>query len=196
MSPLLLCIEDHADTRELLAEALSDRGFQVVTAADGVSGLEQLRQLRPDLVICDILMPGLSGFDVLEKLSERPDDELAMIPFVFLTALDDRETILRGRRLGADDYVTKPVDFEILAEIIKRRLAPPGRTAPQPALTPREREIMTWVARGKSSTDIAVLLGLSDRTVDFHVENVIRKLGVATRTQAAIQACLARMIRL
>jgi len=196
MSPLLLCIEDHAETRELLAEALSDRGFQVVTAVDGASGLEQLRQLRPDLVICDILMPGLSGFDVLEKLSERPGDELATIPFVFLTALDDRETILRGRRLGADDYVTKPVDFEILAEIIKRRLAPPGRTAPPPALTPREREIMTWVARGKSSTDIAVLLGLSDRTVDFHVENVIRKMGVATRTQAAIQACLARMIRL
>jgi CheY-like chemotaxis protein len=76
----------------------------------------------PDLVLCDINMPVMSGFEVLERLNEFAP-RFRYIPFVFLTAMADRENELRGRHLGADDYVVKPVDFEVLHTIINDRLA-------------------------------------------------------------------------
>ena len=189
MSARILCIEDDEDTRELLADVLGGRGYRVEVAVDGREGLERIHADPPDLVLCDISMPQMSGFEVLEALSGVDTDRLGSIPFLFLTALADRDTALKGRRLGADDYVTKPIDFELLAEIVKTRLGPAGRLGrTPPALTRREIEVLTWAARGKSSTDIATFLGLSDRTVNFHIENVLRKLGVATRVQAVVKA--------
>jgi DNA-binding NarL/FixJ family response regulator len=198
MTAKILCIEDDAETLALLVAVLSGVGFDVVTAADGQSGFETIVSARPDLVICDIMLPRLSGFEILERLSWVPAESGSAAPFIFLTALDDRDAILKGRRLGADDYVTKPVDFDILLEIVKRRLAPAGRfqQTPAPVLSPRELEILTWVARGKSSTDIAAMIGISDRTVDYHVENAMRKLGVSSRVQAAVKACAAKLIRI
>jgi DNA-binding NarL/FixJ family response regulator len=197
MPAKILCIEDDAETLALLVTVLGGAGFTVATAVDGQSGLEAIVAERPDLVICDILLPRLSGFEILERLSWGPSEDGAA-PFIFLTALDDRDAILKGRRLGADDYVTKPVDFDILVEIVRRRLAPAGRflQTPVPSLSPRELEILSWVARGKSSTDIAAMIGLSDRTVDYHVENAMRKLGVSSRVQAAVKACAAKLIRI
>jgi DNA-binding NarL/FixJ family response regulator len=113
------------------------------------------------------------------------------VPFVFLTALADRDTELKGRRLGADDFVTKPIDFEILATIIESRMARVARNevwSRQVELNDREVESLTWSARGKTSSEIAAVLGLSKRTVDFHIENACRKLNVATRIQAAVKA--------
>jgi len=193
----ILTIEDDRESRELLAEALAGQGYQVLQAAEGRSGLASIAAHRPDLVLCDILLPDVSGFEIMEQLAARPEDGLAATPFIFLSALDDRESILRGRRLGADDYVTKPVDFDILLEIVKRRLAPADRSplGRLPDLTPREREVLTWVARGKSSADIGLLLTLSEDTVDYHIQKVMRKLGVATRIQAAIKAANAKLIR-
>ena len=197
MTQRILTIEDDRESRELLAEALAGQGYQVLQAADGRSGLTSIVAHRPDLVLCDILLPDLSGFEIMEQLAARPEEGLAATPFIFLSALDDRLSILRGRRLGADDYVTKPIDFEILSEIVKRRLAPADRSAPGrlPELTAREREVLTWVARGKSSADIGLLLTLSEDTVDYHIQKVMRKLGVATRIQAAITAANAKLIR-
>ncbi|MBF0561293.1 MAG: response regulator transcription factor [Alphaproteobacteria bacterium] len=189
MSASILCIEDDEDTQELLVEFLTGHGYDVQSVNNGQDGLIAIMSNPPDLVLCDISMPQMSGFELLERLASLDPDQLGSVPFVFLTALTDRETALRGRRLGADDYVTKPIDFELLIEIVKIRLCSPGRLGRIPAkLTPREVEALTWVARGKSSTDIATLLCLSDRTVDFHIENAMRKLGVATRVQAAIKA--------
>lgn len=198
MTPKILCIEDDAETLALLASVLTGAGFDVVTAADGQAGFDAIVAERPDLVICDILLPRLSGFEILERLSWVPAENGSSAPFVFLTALDDRDAVLRGRRLGADDYVTKPVDFDILLEIVKRRLAPAGRfqQTPPPTFSSRELEILAWVARGKSSTDIATLIGISDRTVDYHVENAMRKLGVKTRVQAAVKACTWKLIKI
>jgi DNA-binding NarL/FixJ family response regulator len=198
MMAKILCIEDDAETLALLVAVLGGAGFEVVTATDGQSGFETIVSERPDLIICDIMLPRLSGFEILERLSWIPTESGAAAPFVFLTALDDRDAILKGRRLGADDYVTKPIDFDILVEIVKRRLAPAGRfrQTPLPSLSARELEILTWVARGKSSTDIAAMIGISDRTVDYHVENAMRKLGVNSRVQAAVKACAARLIRI
>lgn len=188
MSARLLCIEDDPDTRALLVEELVEAGYDVRAAQDGAEGLTEALGFRPDLILCDVMLPRLSGFDLLEKYGALVPN---VPPFIFLTALTDRENVLRGRRLGADDYVTKPIDFDILLEIVKRRLsraAPASPTASGHDLTDREVETLTWVARGKSSSEIAEMLGISERTVNFHVENVMRKLDVVSRVQAAVVA--------
>ncbi|MEI7608153.1 MAG: response regulator transcription factor, partial [Rhodospirillaceae bacterium] len=160
MSARILCIEDDEDTRELLVDFLGGRGYRVEAATDGREGLERILADPPDLVLCDISMPRMSGLELLETLSGFDADRLGSIPFLFLTALADRETALKSRRLGADDYVTKPIDFELLAEIVRTRLGPVGRLGrTPPALTRRETEMLTWAARGKSSTDIAAFVG-------------------------------------
>jgi DNA-binding NarL/FixJ family response regulator len=144
----------------------------------------------PDLVLSDISMPGMSGFEVLERLTALAP-RFRHMPFVFLTALSDRDNELRGRQLGADDYVTKPIDFDVLATIITARLAGVARMELWPKLvdlSDREVEALTWVARGKTSAEIAQILGLSKRTVDFHIDNAREKLGAATRTQAVMKA--------
>ncbi|MBV8849430.1 MAG: response regulator transcription factor, partial [Methylobacteriaceae bacterium] len=150
----------------------------------------------PDLVLCDINMRVMSGFDVLEHLT-RIAPRFNNVPFIFLTALTDRNNELKGRRLGADDYVTKPIDFDVLAAIIAARLAHVARTdvwVRDVQLNDREIEALTWVARGKTSIEIAQILDLSKRTVDFHIDNARNKLGVATRTEAAIKAVTGRLI--
>ena len=192
----ILCIEDNPDTLELMAEELQEAGYLVECAADGLSGLAALRQRRPDAVICDIDMPGLSGFEVLEKAA-ADGNLLGRVPFILLTAYDDRDSVLHGRRLGCDDYLTKPIDFELLVEVVRTRLMRVGkRDGDLPArLSEREAEALTWSARGKSSADIAVLMSLSERTINFHIENASAKLGVATRIQAAVKASLLGLIK-
>jgi DNA-binding NarL/FixJ family response regulator len=114
-----------------------------------------------------------------------------------VTALSDRDNELRARRLGADDYVTKPIDFDILETIIKARLAGVARIEIRPKLADlndREIEMLTWVARGKTSAQIAEMIGLAKRTVDFHLDNARNKLGAATRTEAVIKAAFGRLI--
>ena len=119
-SKKILCIEDDAETAALIAEDLQDRGYAVSIAADGHSGLSAILKSGPDLVLCDINMPGMTGFEVMERLIALAP-KFEAVPFIFLTARTDRDSELKGRRLGADDYVTKPVDFEILAAIIDAR---------------------------------------------------------------------------
>jgi DNA-binding NarL/FixJ family response regulator len=119
------------------------------------------------------------------------------MPFVFLTALTDRDNELKGRQLGADDYVTKPIDFDMLVAIITARLAGIARTGLWPkaiALNEREVEVLTWAARGKTSAEIAKILDLTKRTVDFHIDNARGKLGAATRTEAVLKAATGRLI--
>ncbi|MBF0562068.1 MAG: response regulator transcription factor [Alphaproteobacteria bacterium] len=198
MAARLLCIDDEAEVRQLVVDMLGLRGFTVDVAANANEGFTGILHNPPDLVLCDILMPEESGFDLLERLSSLSCDHLGPIPFIFLTALADRETILKGRRLGADDYVTKPIDFDILVEVIKARLGPPGllgRRLERP-LTRREAEVLSWAAHGKTSVDIAALLDIGERTVDFHLGNAMHKLGVSTRAQAVMKATLHRLIRL
>jgi DNA-binding CsgD family transcriptional regulator len=104
---------------------------------------------------------------------------------------------LRARRLGADDYVTKPIDFDMLEMIINARLAGVARNDVWPklvTLNDREIEALTWVARGKTSAEVADVIGLSKRTVDFHLDNARVKLGAATRTEAAIKAAIGKLI--
>jgi len=191
--PKILCIEDDPATCELLTEVLQDEGFEPLIASDGDEGVKKIRE-RPNLILCDVDLPRMSGFDVLRVL-RRSRGELRKIPFLFITAYGSRESNLLAWRLGCDDFLTKPLDFELLVEIVRRRLSHSPRTAPPPfILTDREVEAMAWVAQGKSSADIAVLMHVTERTVNFHIDNVIHKAGVATRVQAAIRCALLELI--
>jgi DNA-binding NarL/FixJ family response regulator len=194
----ILCIEDDPETASLIAEDLGDRGFDVRVVHDAQEGMSVILNEPPDLVLSDIGMPGMSGFELLERLTGLWP-RCASIPFVFLTALADRTHELKGRRLGADDYVTKPVDFDRLEMIIAARLARVARgpvSSKLVSLNDREIETLTWSARGKTSLEIAKILGLSKRTVDFHIDNARTKLGVATRIEAAIKATTTGLIAL
>jgi DNA-binding response OmpR family regulator len=195
--PVILCIEDDKDTAGLLVEDLAERGYRMLVAHDGGEGLRLILAERPDLVLCDISLPVLSGFDILARLGEITP-RFAYMPFIFLTAFTDRDSMLKGRSLGADDYVTKPVDFEMLDAIIRQKLERNPKSEVWPAavqLNPREVEILTWAARGKTSAEIAQILDLSKRTVDFHADNARMKLGAATRIEATIKAATQRIIR-
>ena len=113
------------------------------------------------------------------------------MPFVFMTRQTDRKHELEGRQLGADDYIKKPIDFDILAAIINARLAGVARTkvwSEHVKLNSREVEVLTLVAQGQRSAQIAKELGIAKRTVDFHLDNARIKLGAATRAQAVVKA--------
>jgi DNA-binding response OmpR family regulator/DNA-binding CsgD family transcriptional regulator len=116
----ILCIEDEDDLRSDLAEELTAADYNVLQAANGSEALSVLEQNRPDLVLCDITMPGLGGYDVLRAMREQ--GELADVPFIFLTALADRNDVLVGKQAGADDYLVKPIDYEILLATVAARL--------------------------------------------------------------------------
>jgi DNA-binding NarL/FixJ family response regulator len=191
----ILCIEDDRGTAALIAEALAEWGFEPIMAYNGAEGFAEIIKHRPDLVLCDIKLPYMSGFEVLERLNEIAP-QFGHVPFVFLAA--DRENELRGRRLGADDYIIKPIDFEVLHAIVNARLARVARNEIWPKLTvlnDREVETLTWVARGMTSAEIAKITGLSKRTIDFHLDNARVKLGAATRTEAAMKAAIGRLIQ-
>jgi DNA-binding response OmpR family regulator len=192
----ILCIEDDRETAALIAEELVDRGYDVSLAHDGRDGLAAILRIMPDLVLSDISMPAMSGFELLESLIALAP-RFSKMPFVFLTALTDRDNELKGRQLGADDYVTKPIDFDLLAIIITARLAGVARTGLWPktiALNEREVEVLTWAARGKTSAEIAKIIDLTKRTVDFHIDNARTKLGASTRTEAVLKAATGRLI--
>jgi CheY-like chemotaxis protein len=119
----LLIIEDEAPLRANLVRIFSAEGYRVIAAADGNEGIRRAREARPDLVICDILMPLVDGFGVLASLRSQP--ETAAIPFIFLTASADKENLARGLRSGANDYVTKPFKIADLLAAVRKRLPPP-----------------------------------------------------------------------
>jgi DNA-binding response OmpR family regulator len=194
--PHVLCVDDDRETTGLIAEELVDRGFTVSIASDGEEGFQAILTKQPDLALVDVTMPVLSGFDLLERLVSLAP-RFSSMPFLYLTALSDRANELRGRQLGADDYITKPVDFEILTSIIKARLARVARGPVWPravGLTEREVETLTWAARGKTSSEIAIILGLTKRTVDFHIDNARLKLNATSRIHAAVKAAAGQLI--
>lgn len=116
----ILVIEDNQEVRENLIEILELSNFSVLSAEDGTQGVELAQTQSPDLILCDVMMPKLDGFGVLNILGKRPDT--AGIPFIFLTAKAERSDFRRGMNLGADDYVTKPFYKDELLSVIETRL--------------------------------------------------------------------------
>lgn len=188
----IFCVEDEVDIRTEIVFALKKFGFNVVSASSGEEALSALRTIHPDLILCDILMPGFGGLELLKRVREQLP-QLSSTPFLFLSALGDRTHILEGLKLGADDYLTKPVDFEVLEAKIKRNLnlverarSAPTRLIAPPSLklTKREVEVLSEFALGHTNAKVAENLGLSEYTVGDHAKSIFRKLEVTTRTQA------------
>ena len=117
----ILVIEDEFQIRLNLQLMLKAEGHEVEQASNGREGLSKFAESRPDLVLCDVMMPELDGFGVLEALRANPDN--ADLPFVFVTALDDRASMRRGMNLGADDFLNKPFTRDELLEAVNTRLA-------------------------------------------------------------------------
>jgi DNA-binding NarL/FixJ family response regulator len=188
----ILCIENDRDTAALIAEELVKRGFEVNVAYDGQEGLLAIMKVTPDLILCAMSMPSMTGFEVLKRLDEIAP-RLGKIPSVFLTALTDDENQIKGHWLGTEDYIVKitPIDFDRLTSIINTRLAGVARTQ----LNDRELQALTLVARGGTSAEIARELRVPKRTVDFHIKNACNKLHARTRTEAAIKAAASGLIK-
>ena len=207
----ILIVEDQVPMRRNIALLLEMEGFKVVTAGNGVTGVEAARREHPDLILCDVMMPEMDGYGVVQAL--RADKDMASIPFVFLTAKGDKADIRIGMNFGAADYPTKPVIREDLLAAVHARLARaktfdermqdavskagggfnPDFSSPGPlqrefGLTAREAEVLLWVAQGKSNLDVATILGMSDKTVKQHMGSIFQKMGVEGRNAASLRA--------
>jgi DNA-binding NarL/FixJ family response regulator len=204
----ILIIEDQPQMRRKLAMILEREQFQVATAPNGLIGLDLARSDPPDLVICDIMMPELDGYGVLEAL--RADKATATTPFIFLTAKGERVDQRAGMSIGADDYLTKPVMKDDLLSSIHARLKRRDReeqrlqekldqTSFNPEFdsparlealgpSPREAEILNWLAQGKSNSEIGLILNISVTTVKKHLVHIYEKLGVESRHAATLRA--------
>jgi DNA-binding NarL/FixJ family response regulator len=196
----ILVIEDEPDMRRNLATVLRLEKYQPITAENGRVGVELVKKEKPDLILCDVMMPELDGYGVLQALRENADT--ALIPFIFLTAKGQKEDLRSGMNLGADDYLTKPVPKAELLKAIEARLLRSEQQAQREfkpdfssagpllklGLTPRAAEALLWAAQGKTNSDIAVILGISESTVKKHLLEVFEKLGVETRSAATLRA--------
>lgn len=196
----ILLIEDEPEMRRNITTLLRYHDYLVVAAENGRSGIEAARRETPDLILCDVMMPGLDGYGVLHAL--QADDTLARTPFIFLTAKGEKDDLRSGMDLGADDYLTKPVGNADLIRAIETRLRrhqqqatrefKPDFSSHKPllalGLTPRAAESLLWLAQGKTNSDIATILGITESTVKKHVQEIFDKLGVETRSAAAVRA--------
>ncbi|SCA56927.1 conserved hypothetical protein [Candidatus Terasakiella magnetica] len=126
----ILCIEDEKDLRHDICEELRDNGYEVIDACDGAQGLDLIRTELPDLVLCDIRMPIMDGFELLDKV-RNSYGQWANVPFLFLTAYGERDEMLKGLEKGADDYLTKPVDYDMLIVRVSTMLRQVNRVTQQ-----------------------------------------------------------------
>ncbi len=120
-APLILCCEDEPQLLRDICDELREAGYRVAAAAGGAELLTQLESCTPDLLLCDIMMPGVDGFGVLAAF-RRDYPHLAHVPLIFLTALSMTDAIVAGKRAGADDYLTKPINYDLLLSTIEARL--------------------------------------------------------------------------
>ena len=200
----IVVVDDHTLFRRGVTALLSRvPGFDVAgEAADGFEGIKAVAAHKPDVVLLDLHMPGISGIDAMKAiLHDAPGTHVVM-----LTVSEDAEDLITALRTGALGYLLKNIDGEFLVESIRRaadgqsvmspemtgklmREVRAGATAPAgPALSPREREILQHLARGASNKEIARDLELAESTVKIHVQHILRKLDLSSRVQAAVWA--------
>jgi NarL family two-component system response regulator LiaR len=201
----VLIADDHAVVRfGLRALLATEPGIEVIgEAADGIAAVEQVRALRPDVLLLDLLMPGKNGLQVMEELAEAAP----AVRILVLTNSADDEHLFPAIKAGALGYLLKESGpHELLTAIrnvahgesslhpaVARRVLqefarPPAPPAAEEHLTERETEVLRLVAHGLSNKDVAAQLSLSERTVRSHVSTILAKLHLSSRTQAALYA--------
>jgi len=201
----ILVVEDHHVVRQGLVALLSVvDGVEVVgQAADGVEAIEQLTATRPDVTLIDLRLPKLSGVEVIQRVrAEQPHTR-----FIVLTTYDGDEDIYRALQAGARAYLLKGMTLDVLVSTI--RLVHAGKSCIPPViaqklaermgteqLTNREQDVLEQIVRGKSNKEIGAELDISEATVKTHINNLLGKLGVTDRTQAATAAIQRGLVQL
>jgi two-component system nitrate/nitrite response regulator NarL len=184
----VLVVDDDADSRSLIADALEQGGYETREVSSGQAALEAARREIPRLVVLEVALPGLCGYEVCHRLRNEFGQGL---PIIFVSAeRTERFDVVAGLLLGADDYLAKPVSPDVLlarTRRLDRRVTPvtPGVAA---KLTKREMEVLRLLAEGLEQEAIARELFISRKTVGTHVEHILRKLGVHSRAQAVALA--------
>ncbi|MES3023231.1 MAG: response regulator [Pseudomonadota bacterium] len=208
----VLLVDDHALFRSGIRSLLQRHAdFAVVgEAADGVEGIKRCQQLKPDVVLLDLHMPGMSGLETLHLMRQ----DCPSMAVIMLTVSEESEDLALAMRAGAQGYLIKNIETDYLLRAIRRahageivvaealtgKLVAHMQSGPQERtlseidkLTPRERDILACLALGESNKFIARKLDLADSTVKIHVQNVLRKLKLTSRVQAAVFAVEHRM---
>jgi len=204
----ILLVDDHSLFRSGIKALLeSQQGFDIVgEASDGLEGVKRAKQLQPDVVLLDLHMPGTSGLEALQMISEDvPDTEVLM-----LTVSEDGQDLMQALRSGARGYLLKNSEIDFLVNAIRQAVKGESVMSPQMAntlveavrqpvieekpapqtakLTPRESQIIVMLASGESNKGIARTLDLAESTVKIHVQGILRKLNLSSRVQAAVYA--------
>jgi two-component system nitrate/nitrite response regulator NarL len=205
----VLLVDDHTLFRSGVKALLQrQKDFEIVgEASDGLEGIKRARSLKPDLVLLDLHMPGVSGREAVRLIV----DELPGTKVVMLTVSEDADDLLETLQAGAHGYLLKNIDTDYFINAIRSaadgeavmspqmmaklmqsvRAAPVTTAAPAPdkeRLSPREREILRFLARGASNKEIARSLDLAESTVKIHMQNILKKLNLVSRVQAAVYA--------
>ena len=202
MSKRLLVVDDEPNLLRAVAACLKAGGYEVNTARSGREALVQLAEAVPDLVVSDIRMPGMDGYQLAHQLRGSP--RTALVPIVFLTAKDETADRIEGFRAGVDAYLTKPFEPDELIAVVSGILKRVERTHSQIArlvgstvaddvpmtfqddeLTEAEDRVALAVSRGLTNKEIAVELEISVRTVENHISHILNKKGFGNRVEIA-----------
>ncbi len=193
----LLLIDDDPNLILLVKDYLEFRGYEVIPASNGRVALDIMKEFTPDLIICDVMMPEMDGYTFVETL--RSDMNSDWVPVIFLSARGQTADRVRGLTTGADVYMVKPFEPEELVAQVESSLRHTDRLLQmqsvglQPVLqidrdielTPTENRVIQYVAKGMSNREIADTLGVSQRTIESHVSNMLGKTGLHNRTELA-----------
>ena len=202
MSKRLLVVDDEPNLLRAVAACLKTEGYEVNTARSGREALVQIAEVVPDLVVSDIRMPGMDGYQLARQLRGSP--RTALVPIVFLTAKDETSDRIEGFRAGVDAYLTKPFEPEELIAVVNGILNRVERTHSQIArlvgsqvfedapatfqdeeLTEAEDRVALAVSRGLTNKVIAAELEISVRTVENHISHILDKKGFSNRVEIA-----------
>lgn len=211
-SDKILVVDDEPVIRDSIAEILSLHGYQVLTASNGIEGLAAIRQDIPEMIISDIMMPEMNGYQFYQRV--RSNSEWLWIPFIFLSAKGEGEDIRFGKELGVEDYLKKPIDAEdLLAAVIgclkrfhqleesrqenidKHSTDRVGETPDFVPLTPRELDVLRLMVDGKNNAEIAEALVVEPSTIKTHVSSILSKFGVSNRVKAVRIAIEHQLLR-
>ncbi|MDO8893444.1 MAG: response regulator transcription factor [Nitrosomonas sp.] len=189
---LILVIEDEKALRENISEIIAHYGFRVISTPTGEEGLTMALEYIPDIIICDIMLPGIDGFEVFARIKQLP--QLSSTAFMFLTAKSTRSDTRIGMNMGADDYLTKPFTKEELVNSIRARLEKLSKKnkhqlekdelieaalEKMTSLTKAERKVLNAISEGYTTPQIAQKLFVSKKTIENHRVNISRKLNLS-----------------